>query len=92
MTRSLEQSPVFRRSYKKLHKNQIKPVNDAIRAIWENAEAGNVKKGDLAGIWVYKCRIIDQQFLFSYEFNDERIVLLAFSTHENFYRDLKKGK
>ena len=91
MHRILEQSPVFRRSYKKLHNNQIKNVNDAIRAIQANPEIGELKKGDLTGIRVYKFQVLDQQFLLSYEFDDYSVFLTALNTHENFYRNLKKN-
>jgi mRNA interferase RelE/StbE len=86
------QTPYFRRSYKKLHANQIKPVNEAIRQILSDVSCGEEKKGDLAGVRVYKFRVLEQQFLLAYEFDKETLFLLALGVHENFYRDLKKAR
>lgn len=86
---NIEQTPAFRRGYKKLHKNELDAVNEAIRSIISNLEAGDMKKGNLAGVLVYKFRCIDEQFLLAYEHNDNSILLLAIGVHENFYRDLK---
>lgn len=52
---------------------------------------GEEKKGDLAGVHVYKFRVQDQQFLVAYEFDKDNLSLLALGVHENFYRDLKKN-
>jgi mRNA interferase RelE/StbE len=84
------QTPYFRRSYKRLHANQIKPVNNAIRKVLSNPLCGDEKKGDLAGIRVCKIKVLDQQFLLAYEHNKQSLFLLALGVHENFYRDLKK--
>jgi mRNA interferase RelE/StbE len=84
------QTPYFRRSYKKLHTNQIKAVNNAIRKVLSNPLCGDEKKGDLAGVRVYKFKVLDQQFLLAYEHDKQNLFLLALGVHENFYRDLKK--
>jgi mRNA interferase RelE/StbE len=86
------QTPYFRRSYKKLHPNQINPVNEAIRHILSDLSCGEEKKGDLAGVRVYKFRVLEQQFLLAYQHDNETLFLLALGVHENFYRDLKKAK
>jgi hypothetical protein len=51
-----------------------------------------LKKGDLNGIRVYKFRMVNQLALLAYEYDDanDRLTLLAYGSHENFYRDLKK--
>lgn len=87
---NIVQTPYFRRSYKKLHANQIKPVNHAIRQILSDPSCGEGKKGGLVGVLVYKFRVLDQQFLLAYEHNKETLFLLALGIHENFYRNLKK--
>ena len=46
--------PPFKRAYKKMHANQKKAVNDAVAVIVTNPLAGELKKGDLAGVYVYK--------------------------------------
>ncbi|WP_084684897.1 type II toxin-antitoxin system RelE/ParE family toxin [Methylohalobius crimeensis] len=86
----IEQKPTFRRNYKKLHKNQRRAVQDAIRYIAANPETGVEKIGDLRGIKVFKFDCISQEYLLAYEYHDTHCVLLAVEPHENFYRDLKR--
>lgn len=83
------QMPVFKRAYKKLHSKQKIDVNKAIKAITDNPEAGEEKKGDLAGVYVYKFDCVNQQYLLAYEWNPEQRILFALGVHENFYRNLK---
>lgn len=85
------QTPTFARQIKKLHKNQRQELNQVIYAILKNTNIGDMKKGDLAGIWVYKFRMINQLTLLAYEFFEDKLKLhlLMFGSHENFYRDLK---
>lgn len=86
------QTPTFVRQTKKLHKNQKKDLDNAIRAILIDPTIGEMKKGDLSGVQVYKFRMVNQLSLLAYEIFEEKLqlVLLALGTHENFYRDLKK--
>lgn len=84
------QSSSFKRSYKKLHKNQFPEVNAAIKAIIAAPLTGEEKKGDLAGVRVYKFDVQNQLYLLAYELVENTITLLALGVHENFYRDLKK--
>ena len=44
----------FKRAYKKLHPAQKQAVNEAVLAVCVNPTLGEQKKGDLAGIFVYK--------------------------------------
>jgi mRNA-degrading endonuclease RelE of RelBE toxin-antitoxin system len=83
--------PAFKKVYKKLHANEKKLVEDAIKRIINNPKIGEEKKCDLAGIFVYKFKILNQEFLLAYEWVLEERLLLALGVHENFYRDLKKG-
>ncbi|MBF0354665.1 MAG: type II toxin-antitoxin system RelE/ParE family toxin [Alphaproteobacteria bacterium] len=48
------------------------------------------KKGDLAGVYVYKFQCVAQRFLLAYEYDPATRLLLLVGTHENFYRDLKR--
>lgn len=90
---NITQTPLFGRQYKKLHKNYVPAVNTAIRQIASDIIVGDMKKGDLAGVRVYKFQIKDEMWLLAYEASDgDTILLLALSSHENFYRDLKKYK
>ena len=82
--------PAFKKAYKKLHEQEKEKVNTAIRAIILNPNIGEEKKGDLAGVYVYKFKIHHQEFLLAYEWDPKERLLLALGVHENFYRDLKK--
>jgi mRNA-degrading endonuclease RelE of RelBE toxin-antitoxin system len=88
----VKQMPLFKRAYKKLHANQLKPVDDAIREIIKNPEIGEEKKGDLAGVFVYKFKIHNKETLLAYEWIPKERILLALGVHENFYRDLKNKR
>jgi len=85
----VSQKPAFKKVYKKLHKNQLTPVNKAIETIIDKPELGTEKKGDLAGVYVYKFDCINQQYLLAYEWDEDSRTLLLLGVHENFYRDLK---
>ena len=82
--------PAFKKAYKKLHVPAKEQVNKAIQAIIDNPKIGEEKKGDLAGIFVYKFKIHQQEMLLAYEWKPQERLLLALGVHENFYRDLKK--
>jgi mRNA interferase RelE/StbE len=84
------QSPYFRRAYKKLHPNQVEPVNQAIKRVLSDPACGEEKKGDLAGVHVYKFRVLDRQYLLAYQHDKETLFLLALGVHENFYRNIKR--
>ncbi|OGT24800.1 MAG: addiction module toxin RelE [Gammaproteobacteria bacterium RIFCSPLOWO2_02_FULL_38_11] len=83
----------FEKATKKLHRKQVKEVEDAIETIAKNPMVGEAKKGDLAGVQVYKFRIDNQLILLAYIYDDveRELTLLSLGSHENFYRDLKKN-
>lgn len=80
----------FRRAYKRLHPNQKAEVDDAVLAIIADPSLGEAKKGDLAGVYVYKFQCLDKLFLLAYEYDPLTRMLLLVGTHENFYRELKR--
>ena len=84
------QMPAFKRVYKKLRANQQAIVDDAVRMIVADPGIGEEKKGDLAGVHVYKFPLNRQQMLLAYEWDPKTRVLLLLGSHENFYRDLKR--
>ena len=84
------QSLEFRKTYKKLHGNVKKAVNEAIRDIAADPTIGTEKKQDLRGVYVYKFKIQTQQYLLAYTFDPKTLTLLMLGVHENFYRDLKR--
>lgn len=90
MNITLQQRPSFKRAYKKLHANQRDAVHVAIREILAEPTLGEEKKGDLAGVHVYKFDCVNQQFLLAYLSSATTCTLLAVGPHENFYRELKR--
>jgi len=86
-------SPSFERTIKKLHVNQKKSLDKAVKAIASNPEVGDPKLGDLEGIFVYKFKLVDKQWLLAYRvLSSKKMKLLLLGPHENFYRELKKAK
>ncbi|MBV6476534.1 MAG: hypothetical protein MOGDAGHF_02125 [Rhodocyclaceae bacterium] len=84
------QTNAFLRAYKKLHNRQKDAVDQAVADIVRDPTLGEAKKGDLAGIHVYKFDCVRQLYLLAYEYDPATRVLLLVGTHENFYRNLKR--
>ena len=84
------QSPIFAKQKKKLHKQQIRDLDQAVKFIVNNPQVGETKVGDLYNVQVYKYKSQNQQVLLAYEVVDSTLYLYTFGSHENFYRDLKK--
>jgi len=83
----------FKKSYKRLHKNQLTDVNKAIEAVIADVNIGERKKGDLSSLRVHKFKTCGQLTLLGYMVNTNSEIVLTFidiGSHENFYRDLKK--
>jgi mRNA-degrading endonuclease YafQ of YafQ-DinJ toxin-antitoxin module len=85
------QYPAFEKAAKKLHANAKQDLDNAINHLIENPLLGELKKGDLAGIRVYKFQMVRQLTLLAYvyEESESKLLLHALGSHENFYRDLK---
>ena len=84
------QSSVFARNYKKLHSNQKYDVEIAINAIVQDPLIGDPKRGDMAGVYIYKFKSQSQLMLLAYEFDPKTRHLLLLGTNENFYRDFNR--
>jgi mRNA-degrading endonuclease RelE of RelBE toxin-antitoxin system len=76
-------TPRFDRSVKKLHAEEKKALDDAVRAVIADSDAGELKKGDLAGVRVYKYRFNREQMLLAYAANkvEQVIILIGNGTH-----------
>jgi mRNA-degrading endonuclease RelE of RelBE toxin-antitoxin system len=85
-------SLTFAKQIKKLHANQKKELDIAVTEIMKDPDIGELKKGDLRGIQVYKFKMLKQLTLLAYEWDEdeEQLMLISLGSHENFYRDLKK--
>jgi mRNA-degrading endonuclease RelE of RelBE toxin-antitoxin system len=81
----------FRNTLKKLHKNQKECLDEAVKVVLGNPLIGEMKVKDLAGVRVYKFRMVSDLVLLAYLYDElnAAITLLAVGSHENFYRDLK---
>ncbi len=86
------QTKAFSKIIKKLHTNQKVDLDRAVKKLAQNPSIGEAKKGDLAGVFVYKFKITKQTSLLAYCYEEEMLTLtlLALGTHENYYCDLKK--
>jgi mRNA-degrading endonuclease YafQ of YafQ-DinJ toxin-antitoxin module len=82
----------FKKAYKKLTKNQLMAVNEAIHLVIANPQIGEQKVGDLSWLRVYKFKCLNQLMLLGYSTDKRQITLtlVDIGSHENFYRDLKK--
>lgn len=87
---AVTQSSVFARAYKKLHLQQKQDVDKAVEAIVLEPLSGEAKRGDLAGVYVYKFKSQNQLVLLAYEFDPKTRHLLLLGSHENFYQALKR--
>ncbi len=83
-------TPTFKRTVKKLSRHQKNALDEAVRTVASQPEAGENKVGDLAGVQVYKFRMGYLLCLLAYRVLDEgTLKLLMVGPYENFYRDLK---
>ena len=83
--------PAFERTVKKLHTNAKKDLDKAVKTLLKNPYSGDLKKGDLMGIRVFKFKMVNQMTLLAYKYMEAKktLELLALGPHENFYRSLK---
>lgn len=79
----------FSRTVKKLSSSEKIELDNAVRLILNNPKSGKLKVGDLSDIRVIKYKFNNQIKLLAYTIQKEQIVLMAYGSHENFYRDLK---
>ncbi len=87
----IQQSSSFRRKLKKLPPDHKPTLDRAVKKIAGTPDIGVMKKGDLAGVRVYKFKAKTLQYMLAYLHDSEIecVTLLAVGPHENFYRDLK---
>ncbi len=85
--------PKFERVYKKFTNKLRQKIRKEIKLILDNPETGELKKGDLTGISVYKFREKRQLYFLVYQvdYKDDRLYLYAIGTHEGFYKKLTTG-
>jgi mRNA-degrading endonuclease RelE of RelBE toxin-antitoxin system len=88
------QTSSFMKTVKKLHDGQKKDLDVAVRAVMNDPLIGEAKTADLTGVSVYKFKMVKQLTLLAYTYQDKTVTLtvLALTSHENFYRDLKRSR
>lgn len=86
------QTRIFGKVVKRLHANQKRDLDAAIRELLSDPNPGEQKKGNLAFLRVYKFKMVNQLTLLGYSYEEGAVVLylLALASHENFYRDVKR--
>ncbi|EKD97737.1 MAG: hypothetical protein ACD_23C00752G0007 [uncultured bacterium] len=87
----------FDRLVKKLHSKDKTVFDAAVMVVAKNPFIGEEKRGDLAGVFVYKFKLNSQETLLAYGLQPNKIkpsavVLMAVGPHENFYTQLKRSK
>ena len=84
------QSRSFEQKIKKMPKKEKGVLDQHIKMIPANPLAGEQKKGDLKGVYVYKVKLQVTQYLLAYRWVGEDLELIMIGAHENYYRDLKQ--
>lgn len=87
--------PSFTRVVKKLHTKDKLVLDQTIQQIAGTPLIGEEKKGDLAGVFVHKFKLNQQETLLAYRLEPHKtqatdLILLAVGPHENFYTALKR--
>ncbi len=88
-------SPSASKYFKKLRDKKLKDLfKKSIEEIRENPYAGQLKKGDLSGIYGYDFYYQGTNYEIAYvieELDDGKIIVIIMAgTRENFYEQLKK--
>ena len=83
------QSRSFEKKAKKFRKQDKRILDDQIQRILDNPAIGQEKKGDLRGVFIYKIKIQNINYLLSYRLVGDALELIMIGPHENYYRDLK---
>ncbi|HEN5634071.1 TPA: type II toxin-antitoxin system RelE/ParE family toxin, partial [Legionella pneumophila] len=85
----VKQSNSFKRTIKKLPKQQKILLDEEIKKLIKNPTLGECKKGDLDFLRVHKFKFSNQEILLGYVYEENELILtlLILGVHENFYRD-----
>jgi len=95
MALQISLTPSCNRILKKIRAREKKTVDKAVSDIAADPYIGEEKKGDLAGVFVYKFKLNKQEVLLTYrlqpnKFKPKELVILSLGSHENFYAELKR--
>lgn len=72
-------------------------LDAAVLEVAKNPLTGEEKRGDLAGVFVHKFKLNNQEALLAYKSQPDKktsveVVLLSVGPHENLYVQLKRAK
>jgi mRNA-degrading endonuclease YafQ of YafQ-DinJ toxin-antitoxin module len=86
------QTTSFKKTVKRLHQNQKKDLDEAVRLLVADPLLGEQKKGDLSYLRVYKFKMNKQLTLLGYSYVEGIMVLelMALGSHESFYRNIAR--
>lgn len=89
----IKQSNSFKKTVKKLPKQHKAILDEEVKKLLVNPNLGERKKGDLDFLRVHKFKLLNQEVLLGYMYEEEKIILtlLKLGSHENFYRDIKNS-
>ena len=87
--------PPAKRYLKKLKDKRLRQLFDeAIEVIREDPTAGQVKTGDLAGVYVYDVHYNKTEYrvayMVDYKPDGSLSIIVMIGVHENFYEELKR--
>lgn len=87
--------PPAKQYFKKLKEKPLKKLfNDAIEEIRRNPYVGELKTGDLAGVYTYTIQYQGTQYRLAYQISEneqgEVVVAILAGTRETFYQELKR--
>ncbi len=83
-------SNLFLKFKKKSSRKLQLETDKQVKNICNNPKIGELKKGDLKNIRVYKFTFGKQLILLSYEIKNNTLFLYSIGSHENFYKKLKQ--
>ena len=85
------QTQNFKKAVKKLHQNQKRDLDKAVKELIENPLLGEQKNGDLYFLRVYKFIMVKQLTLLGYSHEAGTVILelIALGSQESFYPDVK---
>ncbi|MCH9770362.1 MAG: type II toxin-antitoxin system RelE/ParE family toxin [Gammaproteobacteria bacterium] len=92
MNLKVKQTNLFKKTIKKLPKQKKCCLDEEIKKLIKDPLLGIQKKGDLDFLRVHQFKMLKQQYLLGYTYNEGELILtlLKFGSHENFYRDIKR--
>jgi len=70
--------PAFEKTVKKLYANAKKDLDKAVKTLLKNPYSGDLKKGDLMGIRVFKFKMVNQMTLLAYRHIETKKILELF--------------